>query len=63
MKTERPTLLTVEELAAMLKRSPKTVYDWVAQKKIPCTKLPTGGVLFNLASINEWLDSHSQKAA
>lgn len=47
-------LLTVQELAAALKISPKTIYNLVSLKKIPYLK--AGGALrFNRQDVEEWL--------
>jgi predicted DNA-binding transcriptional regulator AlpA len=53
-----PTFLTAEEVGTILHRAPKTVYEWVAMKKIPCVKLPTGGVLFDADEIAQWIAQH-----
>lgn len=49
------TLLTSEQLAALLKISVKTIYRWVEEKRIPfkrCGRL----IRFDLSEINRWLD-------
>ena len=33
-------LLTIDELGEHLKASPKSIYRWVQQGRIPCVKLP-----------------------
>jgi len=47
MNTDRPLeydshknkYLTVEEVATIMKISPKTIYDWCAKGYLPCIKL------------------------
>jgi excisionase family DNA binding protein len=35
---KRPQFLNVKELADMLRTKPRTIYDWVSQRKIPFRK-------------------------
>jgi len=51
----RPQLLKVEEVARLLQVKPKTIYDMVAQDRIPFRK-PRGSKIlrFDLDEIVEW---------
>jgi excisionase family DNA binding protein len=40
-----PTLLTLEEVATLLRCSRKTVYNWIREGHLPVTKMP-GKLLF-----------------
>jgi excisionase family DNA binding protein len=35
LQLSRPQFLTVEEVAKLLRVSPRSVYDWVSQRQIP----------------------------
>lgn len=51
----RPQFLKVPELAAMLKLKPKTIYEMVAQGRIPYRKPPGSNILrFDLDEIIAW---------
>lgn len=51
----RPQFLKVPELAAMLKVKPKTIYEMVAQGRIPYRKPPDSNILrFDLDEIIAW---------
>ncbi len=51
----RPQFLKVPELAAMLKVKPKTIYEMVAQGRIPYRKPPGSNILrFDLDEIIAW---------
>lgn len=51
----RPQFLKVLELAAMLKVKPKTIYEMVAQGRIPYRKPPGSNILrFDLDEIIAW---------
>jgi excisionase family DNA binding protein len=53
--SERPQFLKVPELAAMLKVKPKTIYEMVAQGRIPYRKPPGSNILrFDLDEIIAW---------
>jgi excisionase family DNA binding protein len=49
----RPQFLTVEEVAALLRVSPRSVYDWVSQRQIPFRKAGRR-TIFLLDEILEW---------
>lgn len=58
----RPQFLRVRELAAMLKVKPKTIYDMVAQRRIPYRKLPGSNLLrFDLDEIVAWTKAGNSK--
>jgi excisionase family DNA binding protein len=48
-------LLTVEDLAGSLGRSPKTIRNWVARRELPFVSIK-GRTFFRRASIQEWLE-------
>lgn len=51
----RPQFLRVPELAALLKVKPKTIYEMVAQGRIPYRKPPGSNILrFDLDEIIAW---------
>lgn len=51
----RPQFLKVPELAAMLRVNPKTIYEMVAQGRIPYRKPPGSNILrFDLDEIIAW---------
>lgn len=47
-------LITVEELGEALRRSPKTIRNWVARREIPFV-LIKGRTMFRRGSIETWL--------
>jgi excisionase family DNA binding protein len=53
--SSRPQLLKVPELAALLKVKPRTIYEMVAQGRIPYRKPPGSNILrFDLEEIIAW---------
>ena len=51
----RPQLLKVPEIAALLKVKPRTIYEMVAQGRIPYRKPPGSNILrFDLEEIIAW---------
>ena len=56
--TERPSFLTVEELAEMLRVEVRTVYSWVSKGSIPFRKAGRRTV-FLLDEIMEWTEEQS----
>ena len=51
----RPALLNVSELATFLKVKRRTIYEMVAQDRIPYRKPPGSNILrFDLEEILEW---------
>ena len=58
----RPTLLKVPEVAAMLGVKPRTIYEMVAQHRIPYRKPPGSNILrFDLAEIIAWTKAENKK--
>lgn len=60
MKQEDPArldeLLTIEDITAILKVSPKTIYNWTYRDLIPCLKLGRGLLRFRQSEILNWLN-------
>ena len=63
----RIQLLNVQEVAAMLRVKPSTVYSWVAQGRIPHVVLARGRrkacIRFRLESVEAWLAERERAAA
>jgi excisionase family DNA binding protein len=58
----RPTLLNVSELATFLKVKPRTIYEMVAQNRIPYRKPPGSNILrFDLEEIISWTKAGNNK--
>jgi len=58
----RPPLLNVSELAAFLNVKPRTIYEMVAQDRIPCRKPPGSNILrFDLDEIIAWTKAGNNK--
>ena len=58
----RPALLNVSELAAFLKVKPRTIYEMVAQNRIPYRKPPGSNILrFDLDEIIAWTKGGNNK--
>jgi excisionase family DNA binding protein len=55
-------LLSVEDVADLLRVSKFTVYSWVAQGRIPCVKLGTR-TMFVPQEVQRWVDAHSRPEA
>jgi excisionase family DNA binding protein len=49
-----PQLLTVVEVAAMLRLCPSTVYAWAASGRLPCIRIGTA-VRFDRGDVLRWL--------
>ena len=59
---DSPRLLKVAELAAFLKLKPRTIYEMVAQNRIPYRKPPGSNILrFDLDEIIAWTKSGNNK--
>jgi len=57
-----PQLLKVSELAALLKVKPRTIYEMVAQKRIPYRKPLGSNILrFDLDEIIAWTKAGNNK--
>jgi len=57
MKTEKPEIMTVAEVAEFLRVSERTVYDWAVNGTIPCGKLGTAW-RFKRSQIEQWVDDN-----
>jgi excisionase family DNA binding protein len=55
----RPQFLTVEEVAELLRVSPRTIYDWVSQRQIPFHKAGRR-TIFLLDEILAWTTERRQ---
>jgi excisionase family DNA binding protein len=53
LQLSHPKFLTVEEVAELLRVSPRSVYDWVSQRQIPFRKAGRR-TIFLLDEILEW---------
>lgn len=53
LQLSHPEFLTVEEVAELLRVSPRSVYDWVSQRQIPFRKAGRR-TIFLLDEILEW---------
>jgi excisionase family DNA binding protein len=53
LQLSRPQFLTVEEVAELLRVSPRSIYDWVSQRQIPFHKAGRR-TIFLLDEILEW---------
>ena len=49
-------LITIQELAELLKVKPKTLYQWAELRQIPFLKL-NGALRFDLDDIEKWIAS------
>ena len=57
-----PRFLKVAELAELLKIQPQTIYEMVAQNRIPYRKLPGSNILrFDLDEILAWTKNGTNK--
>jgi excisionase family DNA binding protein len=57
-----PQLLKVPELAALLRVKPRTIYEMVAQNRIPYRKPPGSNILrFDLDEIIAWTKAGNNK--
>jgi excisionase family DNA binding protein len=58
----RRALINVSELAAFLKVKPRTIYEMVAQNRIPYRKPPGSNILrFDLDEIIAWTKARNNK--
>lgn len=53
----QPDIMTVQEVAELLRVSERTVYDWATNDQIPCGKLGTTW-RFKRADIETWIDKN-----
>jgi excisionase family DNA binding protein len=56
---ETPEMMTVQEVARYLRLKERKIYDLLAHKSIPCTRV-TGKWLFPKEQIDLWLRQHSE---
>ena len=54
-------LMTIDDLAAYLKVTRRTIYEWLKHNKIPAIKL-VGQWRFKKEKIDEWIQSHASNA-
>ena len=59
LQLSRPQFLTVEEVAELLRVSPRSVYDWVSQRQIPFHKAGRR-TIFLLDEILAWTTERRQ---
>jgi excisionase family DNA binding protein len=57
-----PQFLTVPEVAELLRISPRTVYAWVAEDKIPFRKPSRNRLLFDRDAILDWVAGQGPQA-
>lgn len=57
MPSDKPEIITVQEVATFLRVSERTVYDWAAAGTIPCGKLGTTW-RFKRTEIEKWVNQH-----
>lgn len=62
MQSEKPEIMTVQEVAAFLRVSERTVYDWATAGTIPCGKLGTTW-RFKRAEVEKWVDEQLSGAS
>jgi excisionase family DNA binding protein len=61
-RTDSQRLLKVAEIAAVLNVKPRTIYEMVAQKRIPYRKPPGSNMLrFDLDEIIAWTKAGNNK--
>ncbi len=54
-------LMTIDDLAAYLKVTRRTIYEWLKHNKIPAIKL-VGQWRFKKEKIDEWIQAHASIA-
>lgn len=52
-------LLTVPEVADLLRLKPKTVYEWVGKGRLPCFRLG-GRIRFSRSEVLRWLAAQKE---
>ena len=55
--TDKPEIMTVQEVAEFLRVSERTIYDWATSETIPCGKLGTTW-RFKRSEIEKWVNHH-----
>lgn len=61
--TKTDELMTVEEAAAYLKVTPKTVYRWIAKNLFPAAKLSGTVWRIRRSALDRWVEQRSQSGA
>ena len=59
LQLSRPQFLTVEEVAELLRVSPRSIYDWVSQRQIPFHKAGRR-TIFLLDEVLAWTTERRQ---
>jgi len=59
LQLSRPQFLTVQEVAELLRVSPRSIYDWVSQRQIPFHKAGRR-TIFLLDEILAWTTERRQ---
>ncbi len=59
-KLDSGRLLTATEIADYVGVRPKTIYNWVSIKFIPCIRISNRLVRFRLEDIEKWCSTHKQ---
>ena len=54
-------LLTVNQVAQKLKKSPKTIRRWIKEGTIAFIKLPKSGYLIKEENLERWIDKHTMR--
>ena len=57
-----PTLLIAKEVAAAVRKSPKTIYKWAKRGRIPSAINIDGSILFDPEGTKKWIDEHRMAA-
>lgn len=55
-------LLTVQEVAEILRVQPSTIYKWASAEKIPCTRLGRKTLLFRHEDVSAWIAAQTRKS-
>ena len=62
-QNERDRLLGVNEAATMLGLSPKTLYQWAYERRVPVVKLFRRALRFRLSVIQKLIEEDSERPA
>jgi excisionase family DNA binding protein len=55
-------LISVQELAKMIKFTPATIYRWVKDRRIPFVKMPGNDIRFDKQKIENWIENRTVKS-
>ena len=55
-------LISVQELAEMIKFTPATIYRWVKDRRIPFVKMPGNDIRFDKQKIEKWIENRTVKS-